>query len=93
MKIRNRSTDNIPKENLDKLKLPELKEVGKPQVWTKREYGVNLLKWRSYRENDIAWLRRTKRVKIVRTTKKKKEVYTISGLTRSEASKVVEALR
>lgn len=50
------------------------------------------LKWRKYLNTRRVYLKRTKRILVVEEIVKKKEVYTISGLNKSELSKVVEAI-
>lgn len=49
------------------------------------------LHWRKYKNTRRTHLKR-RRVLVVETTKKKKEVYTISGLNKSEINKVIEAI-
>lgn len=50
------------------------------------------LKWRKYLNTRRTHLKRTKRILVVEEIVKKKEVYTISGLNKSEINKVIEAI-
>lgn len=50
------------------------------------------LKWRNYLGTRRVHLKRTKRILVVEKIVKKKEVYTISGLNKSELNKVIEAI-
>ena len=50
------------------------------------------LKWRNYLKTRRVYLKRTKRILVVEEIKKGKEVYTVSGLNKSELNKVVEAI-
>jgi len=72
-------TLDIPAKNLS---FPELPGYKKPKE----------LKWRNYLGTRRVHLKRTKRILVVEKIVKKKEVYTISGLNKSEINKVIEAI-
>lgn len=78
------------KDSEIELNIPESSAMRLPALPAPKE--PKPLKWRKYLNTRRTHLKRTKRILVVEEIVKKKEVYTISGLNKSELNKVVEAI-